>query len=81
MAGTTTLQIKPHFITKYKEGYPLLNGDNILDIKNIKTEGTIIKLIDSKKKFIAKGYFGKQNKGLGWILSYKENEKFDKEFF
>jgi len=81
MAHTTTLQIKPHFTSKYKEGYPLLNGDNILDINNIKTEGTIIKLIDLKKKFIAKGYFGKQNKGLGWVLSYKENEKFDKEFF
>jgi len=81
MTETTTLQIKSHFITKYKEGYPLLNGDNILDINKIKTEGTIIKLIDSKKKFVAKGYFGKQNKGLGWVLSYKEDEKFNKEFF
>ncbi len=81
MTPKTTLQIKSHFTSKYKDGYPLLNGDNIIDINNIKTEGTIIKLIDSKKKFIAKGYFGKQNKGLGWVLSYKENEKFDKEFF
>ncbi len=81
MTPIKNLQVKPNFITQYKEGFPLLNGEFILDINMIKTEGTIVNIVDSKKKFIAKGYFGKQNKGLGWVLSYKENEKFDKEFF
>ena len=34
-----------------------------------------------KKKFIAKAYYGIQNKGYGWILSYKEDEKIDISFF
>jgi 23S rRNA (cytosine1962-C5)-methyltransferase len=44
-------------------------------------EGTIIRLVDEKNKFIAKGYFGKQNKGYGWVLSRRENEQIDQRFF
>ena len=47
----------------------------------MKEEGTILNLVDSKKQFIAKGYYGKQNKGYGWVLSTKKNEKFDVDFF
>jgi 23S rRNA (cytosine1962-C5)-methyltransferase len=77
----TNLKIKPHFVEKYKGGYPLLTSDTIEDINTLTQEGTIINLFDSKKKFIAKGYFGKQNKGLGWVLSNKKNQNFAKEFF
>ena len=42
---------------------------------------TIIKLVDEKDRFIAKGYYGRQNKGYGWILSQKENAQFDQRFF
>ena len=44
-------------------------------------EGSIVKLVDERNQFIAKGYFGKQNKGIGWVLSSKENVSFDQEFF
>jgi 23S rRNA (cytosine1962-C5)-methyltransferase len=44
-------------------------------------EGTIIRLVDEKNRFIAKGYFGKQNKGYGWVLSRNENEQIDQRFF
>ena len=32
-------------------------------------------------QFIGKGYYGKQNKGYGWILTRKENEAIDGVFF
>ena len=44
-------------------------------------EGSIVKLVDERNIFIAKGYYGKQNKGLGWVLSRKENVSFDQRFF
>lgn len=44
-------------------------------------EGTVINLFEKNKKFIAKGYHGIQNKGHGWILSYKRNENINKDFF
>ena len=38
-------------------------------------------LHDNQNKFIAKAYHGIQNKGFGWVLSYKKDEKIDKDFF
>ncbi|BDP53955.1 hypothetical protein EfmJHP35_18790 [Enterococcus faecium] len=37
------------------------------------------KLPDSQNQFIAKGYLGKQNKGIGWVLS-QQNIPFDQSF-
>ena len=34
-----------------------------------------------QKKFIAKAYYGIQNKGYGWILTYDKNEKIDQNYF
>lgn len=39
-----------------------------------------MELVDSQNQFIAKGYLGKQNKGIGWVLS-QQNIPFDQSFF
>ncbi len=44
-------------------------------------EGDIIKFTTQKGKFLARGYYGIQNKGFGWILSYYYKEKIDEKFF
>ncbi|WP_263491881.1 hypothetical protein, partial [Escherichia coli] len=44
-------------------------------------EGTIIRLVDRYRKFIAKGYYGNQNKGIGWVLTRDDNEEIDFTFF
>ncbi len=38
-----------------------------------------MELVDSQNQFIAKGYLGKQNKGIGWVLS-QQNIPFDQSF-
>ncbi len=38
-----------------------------------------VELVDSQNQFIAKGYLGKQNKGIGWVLS-QQNIPFDQSF-
>ena len=75
----TNIRIKQKYIQKIKNGYPLIEKASIIDKDNLR-EGMIINLIDNEQ-FIAKGYFGKQNKGNGWILSYNKNEKIDYQFF
>jgi len=75
------LTIKPEFVEKYKNGYPLISKESIVDLSMLSDEGTIINLLDEKKRFIAKGYYGKQNKGYGWILSTNKDEKIDVDFF
>ncbi len=80
MNPTTNLKIKPQYLKQYEDGYPLISQEAIENLDNIE-EGTIVNLQDTNKKFIAKGYFGKQNKGFGWVLSNKKDENFDVEFF
>lgn len=74
------IKVKSQYLEQYKNGYPLISQESIENLENIE-EGTIVNLLDSSKKFIAKGYLGKQNKGFGWVLSNKKDENFDKKFF
>ena len=48
------LIIKPRFIDEYKDGSPLISQESITSWDRVSKEGTIINLIDSKKRFIAK---------------------------
>ncbi|MCM3694585.1 class I SAM-dependent rRNA methyltransferase [Neobacillus niacini] len=81
MKTEVRLKVKSKFVTKYKNGYPLITKDNILNPAALDEEGCIINLVDEQNHFIAKGYYGKQNKGLGWMLSNIEKEQFDQRFF
>lgn len=75
------LIVKSEFVDDYKKGYPLISKESVADWTNVSKEGEIINLLDGKKKFIAKGYYGKQNKGYGWVLSSTKDEKIDTDYF
>ncbi|OIJ12847.1 50S rRNA methyltransferase [Anaerobacillus arseniciselenatis] len=75
------LKVKPKFVKKFKAGYPLIFKEAIININDLKEEGTVVKLVDDRQSLIAKGYYGKQNKGYGWILTQNANEKIDEAFF
>ncbi|GGA75589.1 class I SAM-dependent rRNA methyltransferase [Ornithinibacillus halotolerans] len=81
MTKEVRIKIKSKFVSKYRNGFPLILQDAIINQKDLKDEGTIVSLTDEKNSFIAKGYYGRQNKGYGWVLSKNEHEKFDKGFF
>ena len=76
-----TLKLKGKFVNKYKNGYPLIMKEAIINLNDASEEGDIVQLVDEKNHFIAKGYYGKQNKGYGWVLSRKEKEQIDQVFF
>ncbi|EDZ61289.1 putative SAM-dependent methyltransferase [Sulfurimonas gotlandica GD1] len=75
------LSVKEEFVSNYKNGYPLISKESIVDWTKVSQEGTIVKLTDPKNNFIAKGYYGIQNKGYGWVLTAKEDEKIDADYF
>ena len=81
MNNAIDIRIKPQFIKNYLDGYPLISKDAIVDWSKVKTEGTIVNLFDNRNKFIAKGYYGIQNKGYGWVLSSKKEESIDIKYF
>lgn len=81
MRSEVTVKIKPKFIKEIKSGYPLILKDAIQNLNDVREEGTIIKVVDEKNNFVGKGYYGKQNKGYGWILTRKESEQMNQSFF
>ncbi|WP_085993551.1 class I SAM-dependent rRNA methyltransferase [Oceanobacillus senegalensis] len=75
------LRVKTRFIKKYHQHFPLISKDSISNPEVLKQEGAIVHLTEPSGKFIAKGYHGKQNKGLGWVLTHQQGEKIDFIFF
>jgi 23S rRNA (cytosine1962-C5)-methyltransferase len=81
MNNEVSLKLKSKYVNKLKSGYPLISKEAIFNESDLEEEGVIVKLVDEKNKFIAWGYYGRQNKGLAWVLSRNENAVLDQEFF
>lgn len=80
MTNEITIQANPKSVKSFRKGFPLLQKEHLNTRMSDIEEGTIIKLTDHRHSFIARGYYGKQNKGLGWLLSWKETEAIDEAF-
>jgi 23S rRNA (cytosine1962-C5)-methyltransferase len=81
MKTEIVLQVKQENVHKFQKGYPLITKDAVVNIGDLKEEGCAVKLVDRGGNFLAKGYYGKQNKGIGWILTRNKNDVFNQVFF
>lgn len=81
MSNIINLKIKAKYIQEYQDKYPLIQKEILENIDDLEEEGTIINLITTNNKFIGRGYYGKQNKGYGWVLTYDKKEVIDTKFF
>ncbi|MED1205947.1 class I SAM-dependent rRNA methyltransferase [Heyndrickxia acidicola] len=81
MKKEVILKVKDNFVKELKAGNPLIHSDAIMNGKDLKEEGAIIQLVDERSRFIGRGYYGKQNKGTGWVLTQNEKEELDQSFF
>ncbi|MCA1062876.1 class I SAM-dependent rRNA methyltransferase [Rossellomorea aquimaris] len=80
MTKERIIKANPKYIQQFRKGLPLLSKENVTTPIDQLQEGDILKLVDDKNDFIGKGYFGIQNKGIGWLFSFKEQEAIDKDF-
>lgn len=80
MKKEVCLKVKTKYQNKFRNGFPLILKDAVIHLNDLE-EGSIVQLMDDQNKFIAKGYYGRQNKGLGWILSRNETAQIDHRFF
>ncbi|OXS74989.1 50S rRNA methyltransferase [Lysinibacillus sp. KCTC 33748] len=81
MTQSIALQINNPFSVQLKKGYPLISKDAV-DARHLpKEEGALLRLMDNHNHFIGTGYYGIQNKGVGWVLTTDANETIDKAFF
>ncbi|MDQ0482113.1 23S rRNA (cytosine1962-C5)-methyltransferase [Alkalihalobacillus hemicentroti] len=81
MTNEISVQIYAKHKKKFENGYPLIFKEAIVNSERLTEEGTILNLEDEQGHFIGKGYYGRQNKGYGWVLTQQENESIDQEFF
>ncbi len=81
MTQEIDLIVKSEFTRDYRDGYPLISKESVVNWDDVKEEGSVINLVDEKGKFILKAYHGVQNKGYGWALSTNIDEKIDTLFF
>ena len=80
MTKEKVLKAIPKYIHLFEKGFPLLNKEHVSTSLDHIQDGDILKLVDPDNRFIARGYFGIQNKGIGWLLSWKEHEIIDQDF-
>ncbi|WP_282173236.1 class I SAM-dependent rRNA methyltransferase [Cytobacillus firmus] len=81
MSNAIKLIAASKYMNSFRDGYPLVTEESVQRIPNGIKEGAVIELTDESGRFIGKGYYGKQNKGRGWILSRNPQETFDEAFF
>ena len=81
MTKPIDIKVKPKYAMKLKKGYPLIEKEAIDHKKLLGDDGRLLKLVDERNTFIGIGYYGLQNKGIGWVISQKENEIINKAFF
>ncbi|WP_086444501.1 class I SAM-dependent rRNA methyltransferase [Candidatus Enterococcus lemimoniae] len=57
---------------KFKGRYPLIQKEDLFTMpKSFSDEW--VTFVDSKGQFIATGYLGEQNKGIGWLVNWQGN--------
>ncbi|MFJ7825792.1 class I SAM-dependent rRNA methyltransferase [Psychrobacillus sp. NPDC096623] len=80
MRNEISIKVTETLAQDLQKGVPILMIDGFHEAESLE-EGTILNLQNPSGKFIGKGYVGKQNKGIGWLLTKNENEKIDQLFF
>ncbi|SDO51363.1 class I SAM-dependent rRNA methyltransferase [Alkalicoccus daliensis] len=77
----TTLKIKQKYKKQYQAGFPLLLKEAVANPHVLQEEGQLLEVVLEDGTFIGRGYYGEQNKGVGWILTQKEKEAVDEKLF
>lgn len=81
MRKKTELQVESKAIKDLTNGNPLILKDTVVMPEVSIEEGSLLHLVDKSGGYIATGYYGIQNKGIGWVLTRKEKEQIDVKFF
>lgn len=76
------LTLKKAHAAKIKKGYPLIEKEALAGSAGHMKEGDLVDIVsESGGEFLARGYYGLQNKGVGWTLTRNKHEQIDQAFF
>ncbi|WP_018923481.1 class I SAM-dependent rRNA methyltransferase [Salsuginibacillus kocurii] len=78
-----SVTIQSRFATKFKSGYPFIFDEALVEHKTeLPEEGALLHLYNAEDgNFIGTGYHGRQTRGLGWVLTRRQDEAIDDAFF
>lgn len=66
--------------TKYLNQYPLVEEEDIFQHDHLK-EGDLFNIVTENNQYIATAYVGRQHKGIGWVITYSQEEDINITFF
>ena len=75
------IRVKKAAEKKLRSGYPLVQRE---DLEEVPVSKEWLTFIDSRGEYLASGYLGEQNKGIGWLLDWQKrpiNQNFFVETF
>ncbi len=75
------LTLKQAHAAKIKKGYPLIDKEALAGSAGHVKEGDLVDIMSESGEFLARGYYGLQNKGVGWTLTRNKQEQIDQAFF
>lgn len=75
------VKISSKSVEKLRKGYPLVAAKDLINAHDEKKTKQWVSFTTQDGRYIGTGYIGKQNKGIGWILSRDENILLDACFF
>ncbi|WP_208560981.1 class I SAM-dependent rRNA methyltransferase [Marinilactibacillus kalidii] len=75
-----TLEVKTLAANRLRKGYQALEEYDFKALGDFK-EGEAVEIVDQQNKFIGKGYLGKENRTVGWLLTADKEEAIDSTFF
>ncbi|MCY8599431.1 class I SAM-dependent rRNA methyltransferase [Bacillus spizizenii] len=75
------LTLKKAHTAKIKKGYPLIDKEALAGSTGHVKEGDLVDIVSESGEFLARGYYGLQNKGVGWTLTRNKQEQIDQAFF
>lgn len=75
------ITIEHKYVQGLFDGHPHLAKEMSTAFDQLTTEGQLLDLMTPEGVFIARGYYGRQNKGYGWVLTMDQAEPIDLDFF
>ncbi len=75
------ITLKDEYISHIRSGNPILEKRMFENTRFLQKEGDVLKIVNKKSKFVARAYYGLQNKGCGWVLTRNVKQKIDADFF
>lgn len=71
------IKVKKSAVKKFRRGYPLIQEE---DLQSVPETNQWVEFCDQEGKYLATGYLGEQNKGIGWLVSW-QRQPIDQAFF